>query len=31
MLQLAPKISLCRLLHVSVRSGHHQGAYAKPC
>jgi hypothetical protein len=31
MLQLTFKISLCGLLHVSVRSDHHQGAYAEPC
>jgi hypothetical protein len=30
MLQLTFKISLCGLLHVSVRSDHHQGAYAEP-
>jgi hypothetical protein len=31
LLQLTFKISLCRLLHVSVRSDHHQGTYAEPC
>jgi hypothetical protein len=30
-IQLTLKISLCRLLHISVRSDHHQGAYAEPC
>jgi hypothetical protein len=30
-LQLTLNLSLCRLLHVSVRSDHHQGAYAEPC
>ena len=31
MLQLTFKLSPCGLLHVSVRSDHHQGAYAETC